>query len=201
MKKSKEKMTWYDVKLYQFNELQNIIKIEDETERVIAMAQLFWGDDVIDLPLKDFNDKVRELEFLNEELPTQVPPKKVEINGNKYFVDCLLGNITTAQYIDFTNHSETGDMSKILSVFIVPEGHKYNDGYDMLKVMDDIKSMPIPIVNNIAFFFERQFYVFMKIFQYYSIKRVKKLKMPKDLKKKTIEMVKHSMDLVLSPLS
>lgn len=200
MKKEKN-MNWYDVTLYQFNEIEEAVKIEDETERIFSLAEILFGEDVTTLPLKEFNEKVKQLLFIKEEIPNKIPPKKIEVNGRKYFLDCLLGNITTAQYIDFTNHSSTGDLSKMLSVFIIPEGHKYNDGYDMLQVMDDINSLPIPIVNSIAFFFGRQFSTFMTIFQRYSIKQLKKTKLPKETKENMIKVVEKSLDLVLSPLS
>lgn len=200
MKKEKN-ITWYDVTLYQFNEIEKAVKIEDDTERVFRLAEIVYGEDVTNLPLKDFNWKVKQLAFLKDEIPNKIPPKKIEVNGRKYFLDCLLGNVTTAQYVDFTNQSNTGDLSKMLSVFVIPEGHKYNDGYDMLQVMDDINSLPIPIVNSIAFFFGRQFSVFMKIFQRYSIKQIKKTNLPKEAKENMIKAVEKSVDLALYPLS
>ena len=200
MKKEKN-MTWYDVTLYQFNEIEKAVNIEDDTERIFRLAEIIYGEDVTNLPLKDFNEKVKQMVFLKDEIPNKIPPKKIEVNGRKYFLDCLLGNITTAQYVDFTNQSNTGDLSKMLSVFVIPEGHKYNDGYDMLQVMDDINNLPIPIVNSIAFFFGRQFSVFMKIFQRYSIKQIKKTNLPKEAKKNMIKAVEKSVDLALYPLS
>lgn len=200
MKKEK-KMTWYDVTLYQFNELQKLMEVEDDTERVFSIAELLLGEDVTNLPLKEFNEKFKQLDFLKEEIPNKIPPKKVEVNGRKYFLDCLLGNISTAQYVDFTNHSNSGDLSKMLSVFLIPEGHKYNDGYDMLQVMDDVNSLPIPIVNSIAFFFGKQFSTFMEIFQAYSIKQIKKTNLPKEAKENMIKAVEKSVDLALYPLS
>jgi hypothetical protein len=199
MKKEKN-MTWYDVTLYQFNEIEKAVKIEDDTERVFRLAEIVYGEDVTNLPLKDFNVKVKQLAFLKDEIPNKIPPKKIEVNGRKYFLDCLLGNVTTAQYVDFTNQSNTGDLSKMLSVFVIPEGHKYNDGYDMLQVMDDINSLPIPIVNSIAFFFAKQINKFMEIFQSYSIKQIQKMKLPKETKANMIKAVKDSMDLALFPL-
>ena len=195
------KLNWYNVNLNQFILLQDAFKIEDDTEKMISIAEIILGNDVTNLPLKEFNEQMKRLEFLKEEIPSAVPPKKFEINGKKYFMDCLLGNITTAQYVDFTNQSNTGDLSKMLSVFVIPEGHKYNDGYDMLEVINDIGMLPIPIVNSIAFFFGRQFSVFMKIFQRYSIKQIKKTNIPKEAKENMIKAVEKSVDLALYPLS
>ena len=71
------KLTWMDVTLHQFNLLQEAIKIEDETERVIRISEILLGDEVINLPLKEFNEKVKELSFMKNELPVKNPPKKL----------------------------------------------------------------------------------------------------------------------------
>lgn len=205
MKKEKNmnkysKLNWYNVNLNQFILLQDVFKIEDDTEKMISVAEIILGNDVTNLPLKEFNEQMKRLEFLKEEIPTSVPPKKFEINGKKYFMDCLLGNITTAQYVDFNNYSNTGDFAKMLSVFVIPEGHKYNDGYDMLEVINDIGMLPIPIANSTAFFFGRQFSVFMRIFQRYSAKQIKKTNLPKKVKENMIKIMKDSVNLITTPL-
>lgn len=199
---SKEKkLTWYDVTLLQFMKLQEILGVEDELERVIMISELVLGDKVTDLPLQEYNEAIKKLDFLKEPIPEKNPPKKIEVNGRKYHLDCLLGNVTTAQYIDYINHSKTNDVAKMLSVFMIPEGHKYNDGYDMLQVINDINDVPIPVVNSAAFFFGRQFSKFMQIFQSCSIKKIKETNLPKEAKENIIEIVKNSVGLVLSPLS
>ena len=193
-------MKWKDVTLNQFNRLQEVLDIENEEEKVIGIAEIMFGEDVVNLPISEFKKKISELSFLSEPIPNNVPPKKITVNGHKYFVDCLLGNITTAQYIDFTNHSKTNDLSKIISAFLIPDGHKYNDGYDMIEVMNDIKDLPITVVNDIAFFFGRQFSIFMRIFQRYSLKQIKKTKLPKEVKESLTMAVEKSVDLALTPL-
>lgn len=194
-------MKWNDVKYYQFEKLQELLKIDNDEERMIEVAQLLLGEEVLDLPVAEFSKKVKELDFLQSEMPSGIPPKKITVNGRKYFLDCLLGNVSTAQYIDFTNHSKTNDICKMLSVFLIPEGHKYNDGYDILQVMNDIKDLPVTVVNDTAFFFGRHYNVFMRIFQSYSIKNIKKTNLPKEVKKNMIKVVKDSVDLALYPLS
>lgn len=194
-------MKWNDVKYYQFEKLQELLKIDNDEERMIEVAQLLLGEEVLNLPVAEFAKKVKELDFLQSEMPSGIPPKKITVNGRKYFLDCLLGNVSTAQYIDFTNHSKTNDICKMLSVFLIPEGHKYNDGYDILQVMNDIKDLPVTVVNDTAFFFGRHYNVFMRIFQSYSIKNIKKTNLPKEVKKNMIKVVKDSVDLALYPLS
>lgn len=197
-----KELNWYNIDLKTFKELQTVLEIEDETERIVAIAELILGDDVTNLPLVEFNEQLKKLEFLTTEVPESIPPKRVEIRGKKYDVTSLLGDITTAQYLDFMNHSKSNDIARMLSAFVVPEGHKYNDGYDMQEVIKDIEFMPIPVANSLAYFFKAQFAKFIEIFQSSSIKKVKKDKtLSEEEKERIIKLIKSSSELVLLPLS
>ena len=41
-------LNWYNVNLTQIKKLQEVLSIEDETEKIIAIAELILGDDVTD---------------------------------------------------------------------------------------------------------------------------------------------------------
>ena len=199
--KKKKEMSWYDVTLSKYVRLQELSKLEDDTERLLAVAELMLGEEVTELPIQEFSQEIKKLSFMNAPIPEIKLPKKIDVNGRKYYFDCLLGNISTSQYVDFTTHAKSNDMSKMLSAFVIPEGHKYNDGYDMQMVMSDINDLPIPVVQSAAFFFGTQWELFMKIFQRYSVRRIKKTKLPKEAKENMIKAVKASVDLVLFPIS
>lgn len=195
-------MKWSDVTLKQFLELKDIMQIEDETDRTIAIAELLLGLDVSNLPLSEFNKKMKELSFLKEEIPNNHIVRKVEINNRKYNIDALLGRVSTAQYVDFTNYmKEEDNITKVLSVFFIPNGHRYNDGYDMEQVIKDMESLPVDIAISESFFFSRQFAEFIKIFQSSSIKNLEKTELPKEVKENLIQVVEDSVNLALSPLS
>jgi hypothetical protein len=119
---------------------------------------------------------------LNNEVPNNLAVKNVTVNGREYHFEGLLGRISTAQYIDFQNYLKAEDTDKCYSVFMVPKGHKYNDGYDMMQVFEDIEEVPIPVLISASFFFNRQFTTFIKIFQRYSMKQLKKVNLPKEVK-------------------
>lgn len=194
-------MKWNDVTLNQFLELQQIMNIEDDTDKMLSIAELFFGEDVTTLPLPEFNKKMKELDFLQTEVPNNHIVKKVTINGHDYVIDALLGHISTAQYVDFTNYmKEENKIAEVLSVFFIPKGHKYNDGYDMEEVIRDMGSLPVDIAMSESFFFSRQFARFIKIFRSYSIKQLKKTNLPKDVKENLTKAVEDSVDLVLYPL-
>lgn len=198
--KDNKKMTWMDITYRQLNEIKNTVDITDDSERLFTIAQIVFGEDVLDLTLPEFNKKLKDLEFLKTEIPNDLHVKDIKVNGNEYYFDGLLGNITTAQYIDFQNYQKNGDEMKSFSVFIIPKGHKYNDGYDMEQVFKDILEIPAPVLISASFFFSRQFELFIKIFRRYSIKQMKKLGLPKEAMKNLEKVVNLSTEMITMPL-
>lgn len=197
-------MKWNDVKVSQFLELRKIINIEDETDRVLSLAELFFGEDISSLPVSEFNKKVKELDFLKTDIPNDHIVNIVQINGNKYSIDALVGHISTAQYIDFTNYLKEepeNNIHKALSVFFIPKGHKYNDGYDMSVVQKDMLDLPIDIATSECFFFNRQLDKFIEIFQASLRKQIKKKKLPKEIQERLLSLTEHSLSLASYPTS
>lgn len=193
-------MTWNDITYRQLLDIREAANIEDENERVFAIMEAVFGEDVLNLPLKDFNEKCKEIEFLQKEIPNDLHVKDIKVNGREYYFDGLLGNITTAQYIDFQNYQKNNDEYKTFSVFIIPKGHKYNDGYDMDQVFNDILDIPAPVLFSASFFFSRQFGLFIRIFRRYSIKQMKKTGLPKEVMENLEKVVNLSTTMMITPL-
>ena len=193
-------MTWNDIKYRTLLDIREAANIEDENERVYAIMEAVFGEDVLNLPLKDFNEKCKELQFLQKEIPNDLHVKDIKVNGREYYFDGLLGKITTAQYIDFQNYQKNEDEQKAFSVFIIPKGHKYNDGYDMEQVFNDILDVPVPVLFSASFFFIRQFELFIRIFRRYSIKQMKKLGLPKEAMENLEKVVNLTTEMMLTPL-
>lgn len=177
-------MKWKNITINQFNNLQEALKIEDEMDRIIEIGRVVFNQDISELPISEFKKKVSELSFIGEQIKDSIPPKNIKIGKNEYYTDCLAGRITTAQFIDFQNNLKTGDLASTLSTFIIPKGHKYNDGYDMLEVIKDLGDLPITTANSIAFFFKRQLEESLKIFQSYLTKTLKETSLPKEVQEK-----------------
>ena len=84
-------------------------------------------------------------------------PKKIKINDQVYNVNYNIGKLNMAQYIDFQqtiikkNYLE--NLPALLSIFIIPKGHKYNDDYDILalrKVLEN--NITLDDAHSIIFF-------------------------------------------------
>lgn len=184
---NKKKISWSDITYRQFKDLNKALEIEDETEKSIAVMQAIFGEDVVNLPLNEFNALSHKLDFLKSEIPTSIKVKDVKVNGREYYFDGMLGEITTAQYIDYQNYCKNNDEAKQFAVFFIPKGHKYNDGYDMLEVFEDIQDIPITVLMSAGFFFKRSLEIFIKIFQRSLEKQLKKAKIPKEMRKSLIK--------------
>lgn len=200
MNNTKHMLKWSNITYRTLLDIREAANIEDENERVYAIMEAVFGEDVLDLPLKDFNEKCKELQFLQKEIPNDLHVKDIKVNGREYYFDGLLGKITTAQYIDFQNYQKNNDEQKSFSVFIIPKGHKYNDGYDMEQVFNDILDIPVPVLFSASFFFSRQFELFIRIFRRYSIKQMKKLGLPKEAIENMKKVVNLSTEMMLTPL-
>lgn len=197
---TKHMLTWANITYRQLLDIREAANIEDDNERVYTIMEAVFGESVLDLDLKNFAMKCKEIEFLQKEIPSDLHVKDIKVNGREYYFDGLLGNITTAQYIDFQNYQKNNDEYKTFSVFIIPKGHKYNDGYDMEQVFNDILDIPVPVLFSASFFFSRQFELFIRIFRHYSIKQMKKLGLPKEAMENLEKVVNLTTEMMLTPL-
>jgi len=100
--KRKKKLTWHDITLRQALAIKEAANIEDEYEQMFTIGQIIFGDSINDLSFEDFIKKYNnELEFMKTDIPHDLHVDKVKVNGREYYFDGLLGNILTAQYVDF----------------------------------------------------------------------------------------------------
>lgn len=147
---------WKQVDLGTFQRMNEISQIENEVERVVEYVALFNGmteDDVLALPLDKFREYMKDLAWMNTPPDIEQPREEYVINGNTYVLTMNFHKLTTAQYIDFQSYSKDSDYSKMLSVFLVPKGKKYGEGYDALEVINDVSTMPVGEVLGLMGFF------------------------------------------------
>lgn len=171
-------MTWNDVTYDMYREITLIMqdKEQSDEEKTYDMIKVLYGEDVLSLSLPEFAKKV-DLSFLKTKIPDVGLLKEYEVNGHKYKLYPDLSKLSVAQYLDFNNYTKTGnnDMRYVLSVFFIPEGHTYNDGYDMEEVHKDIGDMPMPLVSSVCFFFRKWSVGFAVCFRRSSLKEKKRL--------------------------
>ena len=128
---------WQDINLGMFQRMNEISTREEEIERVVGFVALFndmTEEEVLDLPLDKFKAYIKEMAWMNTPPEPAMPREDYVINGKDYKLTMNFHKLTTAQYIDFQGYSKSDDYSQMLSVFLIPKGHKYGDGYDVYEI-------------------------------------------------------------------
>lgn len=187
------KKSWNEITIDEFVQIQDSYKDADMTDedRTLNLVYLLTNQDPMDMEFTEFQKVLKQLQFIKEEVPANPLKRRYELNGKKYRLMQSIDKISTAQYIDYTNHlknmEDDVDYVNVLSVFILPEdATKYNDGYDIETVKKDIRYyMPITDALGIFRFFFHYYKNFIEISLRFLTKRLKKMK--RKMKKETEE--------------
>ena len=116
-----------------------------ELDRQVQMLSVLSGmdeDDILNAPITDFTEMSRKARFL--ESPPQTRPEiqdAYDVGSFRLLPVRDARKMTTAQYIDFQSFGRdaSGHIVEMLSCLLVPEGCRYNDGYDVLDVQAAIR--------------------------------------------------------------
>lgn len=186
--------------LGKYQQIMQIFKEEDREDidrqvSIIAILNDLPEDEVLNMPIADFSALSEASTFLYLEKP-QFKGKvtdKVIMDGQTYCITKGVNELTTAQYIDFQAFAT--DVNKnivsLLSIFIIPEGKKYNEGYDIIDVQRIIReNLTAPHATAILGFFLKRLRLSVSsilIYLGYKMKKRKKrnlqtLMMMKDLR-------------------
>lgn len=186
---------WNEISVNTFNELKNIdYNKEDgvlgELEANVELLSILCDvedEDISNLSTTEFHNLLMQTEFLKTMPKVKVQDKYV-INGKKYKVFLTLKDMTISQYIDFQTYYKdfNNKFAECLSCFLIPEGKKYGEGYDIAEVIDDIGNhLSIVDANSIMFFFVLLYRSLTKVTLGCSIKDLKKImKKTKDREEK-----------------
>lgn len=136
-------MKWNDITISQYKKIAGLPKDEDLVWRIAAVVHNVEFEDVLNAPMQTATKWAKEVnEMLNKKPGANILLKwTYEINGTKYRLCAKPNEIATAQYIDFYNAPKEmpDNISRILAIFLVPEGCTYNNGYDIKKAEMDFE--------------------------------------------------------------
>lgn len=139
-------MTWNDISIWKFLKIQEIMNDQyiDDEERTMQLIQLIYEVNPYKMRLQDFLQYQNSLDFMRQELKKNKLQSEYEINGQTYVLTTDIAGINVTQYCDYVNYIKDDpgaeNFYQILSVFLIPKGRQYNDGYDMNKTKTDIES-------------------------------------------------------------
>lgn len=156
---------WDNVPIGVYNKLREISKEETNgIDKQVDFLSVLCGvtsDEIYNLPMNEVSDLVDKIAWVNDfKFDKNYNSSTIRINGETYDLRMDLNNFTFAQYVDFEglwSNDEDRDLAGLLSVFIIPRGKKYNDGYDIVELRKKIEqSVPITLAQSVLFFFARR---------------------------------------------
>lgn len=145
----------------------------DKQVRIISILSGMAEADILALPVPEYKRIAAATEFLIHPCQEGRMAKSYRLGDLVLVPTQDLTKITAAQYIDFQTLSQEGEEKtvELCSVFLVPKGHKYADGYDIADVQDAIRRhLSVQDVVTLAAFFLRK-YAELIVFSLTSCKR------------------------------
>lgn len=176
----KIKNNWDEITWRQYEQLEQILSSDIPSDfKTVHIVSLLTGlsvNQVENMQVTEFQKLLPHLEFLKTEPETHYHKFEYTINDREYIFKGKIDEITTAMYIDYSAYmkEEDKDVVKLLSVFFIPKGHEYNDGYDMEQVQSDIGDLCWLDVRAMSFFFRLWLATFMDILKSSLQKSLKK---------------------------
>lgn len=160
MKEIKAIDSWEQLTVAQFEEL---CRLQEEHPTDCAKYIIEYLYDVADaeqLPIIEYSVYMAGLQkFIGEPVlkAKLTPSATYTIHGRIYRVDITPADFSVAQYTDLTNYLKSGKASLIdlLAVVVIPDGHLYQDGYDMRQVRSDVGDLPLTAGFAVVGFFGR----------------------------------------------
>lgn len=209
--------SYSELSISKYQEIKDMLKDEyeplDLQVKLVSILSDKSEDEILNMNINDYHDLVQKTDFLMKPpQPVKKVPNKIVINGKKYIISKDVSRFTTAQYIDYQTLTAKEDREKylqyILACFLVPEGHKYNDGYLVDEVAKEIEdNVSIQDAFNVCFFFQLKYLNLINDFLIYSDWKTKRMmrKTKDETTRKSLmearEKMKQLRDLVQSGIS
>lgn len=183
------------------NKYRELVKLEkdegDDMEygiQILSILSDIDEDELMDMPLEDFSKMMTKTNFLYKEvnkLDYNHLGKILTINGKKYKIVKDAKNMTAGQYIDYKSYITKDNfidmLPYILTVFIIPDGCKYGNGYDTEELAVELDNhLDIRTALCISDFFLNQ-----SRFSMQTSLRYLKWKMKRMMKKETNQEIKN----------
>lgn len=160
MKEIKAIDSWEQLTVAQFEELCRLQEEHPTDCAKYIIEYLYDVPDAEQLPIIEYSAYMAGLQkFIGEPVlkAKLTPSATYTIHGRLYRVDITPADFSVAQYTDLTNYLKSGKASLIdlLAVVVIPDGHLYQDGYDMQQVRSDVGDLPLTAGFAVVGFFGR----------------------------------------------
>lgn len=133
-----------------YRDLMKLVK-EDDIQygiEILSILSDYTEDDLMQMPLDEFEGLMAKTNFLYkqvEKMDWNHLGKTITINGNKYNIIKDAKKMTAGQYIDYKTYVKDPEkfldmLPYILTIFIIPAGHKYGDDYDLADMAEELNN-------------------------------------------------------------
>lgn len=202
-------LEWSDISLDKFIE---ILEVQDEfkekgldeevsiqyTSKMITI--LYGVENPESLPLDEWSLAVEHIKFLGTPVPETKHKKEFVLNGREYSFHDNPFKISAGQFFDWRQciNQEKGsiDYKDCLSVFLIPKGHKYNDGYDFDLVKKDIGTICIVDALALFSFFVDVLQTSLSVFKDYLIQQLKEVEKGSTLQHEEMNQLKMTLEVI-----
>lgn len=143
-----------------------------EYERAVAKTAILCGCDeqeIWDLPMDAASELFKKTAWTGEfDFDKDVKFKKLKVGKYVCRVDTDMQRFTVGQYFDFTSYWNTENkgenLENLLTVFLVPEGKKYGQDYDVADLKEEITwNLPMTVAQSVCFFFLKELVSSIKV--------------------------------------
>lgn len=146
-------------RLLKENNVEDMQEIQAEWLAIYADTDL---DTIMNYPLTKYHKLVEKFynDYFTDFSKAEPTIKDKYTAGDMVLVPMLdFTQITVAQMMDFSVLSvdPIENIEKLLAIFLIPKGKKYNDGYDLMEVQKAILGMPFNELSPLLAFFLRWF--------------------------------------------
>lgn len=158
--------SWGEVTLNEYDSIMEICNDEglSSAEKDIALIAILCGveeKEVWNQTVENVNRLREDIKWVSEfNYPKTIRFNSIKVGKYDCNVDVNVNNMTIAQYVDFQTYFKDAERYKaeLLSVFFIPKGHKYNDGYEISDIINEIReNVSILTYNSVIFFFLQEY--------------------------------------------
>lgn len=147
--------------------------------QLVSILSDMTEDEVLSLELTQYKALNQKLSFLLQEPPKRMIANVYKIGGYELETMLAIDKMSVAQYVDYQTFVKDVDkyLVEMLSIFLIPKGHKYNEGYDIIEVQKAIRdNLSIVDAMSLSAFFLLWYQSLTKATVTYLTKKMKKLK-------------------------
>lgn len=159
----KIKCKWSEMSIADYQEYVNTMEddnmdLEEKGDALIALISGLNYTDVRRTDLGTYRRLLEDIKFLNKPIDNhKIVHSKIKIGDKKFKVIRNISDVLTGQYQDFQFYYKqtdkyTENLPKMLALFIIPDAHQYDDGYDLNELIEYIR-LNMCIEDALSFFY------------------------------------------------